>query len=51
MKDNFKPVLSYGNAQTMKKAIISDNRRKSGVYRWVNLNSGKDYIGSSVDLE
>jgi len=30
--------------------IISDNKNKSGVYRWINKESGKTYIGSSINL-
>ena len=44
------PVLSYDNADTLKKFIIYENKGKSGVYRWVNLNSGKSYVGGSVNL-
>lgn len=34
-----------------KAQILSDNKDKSGIYRWVNLESGKCYVGSSVDLK
>jgi hypothetical protein len=44
------PVLSYENADLLKKDIIKDNKSKCGVYRWVNLNNGKSYIGSSTNL-
>jgi len=30
--------------------IIKDNKKKVGIYRWVNNINGKSYIGSSVDL-
>ncbi len=33
-----------------KDQIYSENKAKSGVYRWVNLINGKSYIGSSVNL-
>lgn len=33
-----------------RKTIFRDNKGKSGIYRFVNLRSGKTYIGSSVDL-
>jgi group I intron endonuclease len=44
------PVLVYPNADTLKQLIIKNNRGKSGVYRWVNIISGRNYIGSSVNL-
>ena len=44
------PVKVYENADTLKFYIISDNKNKSGVYRWVNVLTGKSYIGSSVNL-
>jgi group I intron endonuclease len=34
----------------LKTKIISENKNKSGVYRWVNNINGKTYIGSAVDL-
>lgn len=33
-----------------KKTIFSENKGKPGIYRFVNLNNGHSYIGSSVDL-
>ena len=44
------PVISYKNADTLKKEVIKDNRGKSGVYRWINNSNGKSYVGSSIDL-
>jgi hypothetical protein len=44
------PIISYLNADTDKDKIISDNKNKSGVYRWINKKSGKSYIGSSINL-
>lgn len=44
------PVLVYGNADTSKKEIVSENKGKAGIYRWVNLESGKSYVGSSINL-
>lgn len=35
---------------TETKTIFSDNKGKSGVYRFVNLVNGRTYIGSSSDL-
>ena len=44
------PVLSYINADTQKESIINDNKSKIGIYCWTNIESGKRYVGSSVDL-
>jgi len=42
--------VSYINADTQKEAILNDNKEKSGVYCWTKIESGKMYVGSSVDL-
>lgn len=44
------PVKSYKNADIDKLRIISENKGKAGVYRWINIENGKSYIGSSVNL-
>lgn len=44
------PVKVYDNTDTQKGSIIDDNKGKSGVYRWVNKESGKSYVGSSTNL-
>jgi hypothetical protein len=47
------PVISakvYSNADTQKESIIKENRGKCGIYRWINKENGKSYIGSSVNL-
>lgn len=44
------PVRVYINSDKEKKLIISDNNAKSGVYRWVHIESGKSYVGSSTNL-
>jgi group I intron endonuclease len=44
------PVKLYKNADLDKLKILKENRGKSGVYRWVNLENGNSYIGSSTDL-
>ena len=44
------PVVSYANADILKTEIVNQNKGKAGVYRWVNLLSGKSYWGSSVNL-
>jgi hypothetical protein len=41
----------YDNADTDKLRILSDNKGKIGVYMWINLETGKRYIGSSVNLK
>lgn len=41
------PVVSYVNADILKKEIVNDNKGKAGIYRRENL---KSYIGSSVNL-
>jgi len=46
----FIPVVSYNDAFSSKKTAILDNKAKSGIYCWTNLESNKSYIGSSVDL-
>jgi len=44
------PLLIYDNADLFKLRAVSENRGKSGVYRWINKINGKSYIGSSVNL-
>jgi len=43
-------MVNYTNADTQKEDILNDNKGKAGVYRWTNIDSGKMYVGSSVDL-
>jgi hypothetical protein len=52
MKNNnpFVPIKTYLNAYIEKSIIFSDNKSKSGVYRWVNLVNKKCYIGSAINL-
>jgi len=42
--------ISYSNADIDKFAILKDNQDKIGIYRWVNLDTGKSYVGSSRNL-
>jgi hypothetical protein len=49
-KKNIVPEVTYENADTQRLVILKDNRKRAGVYRWVNKLSGKSYVGSSVDL-
>ncbi len=44
------PVLSYENSDTEKKAIYQDNYKKTGIYRWTHKESGKSYVGSSLNI-
>ena len=44
------PIFVYDNADILKSQCITDNKGKSGIYRWTNKVNGKVYIGSSVDL-
>ena len=44
------PVKTYSNADLDKESIITENKGKSGIYLWVNLNDRKAYVGSSVNL-
>jgi hypothetical protein len=44
------PVVTYNNACLNKFIIYEENNKKSGVYRWNNLITGKSYIGSSISL-
>ena len=44
------PVVTYSNADQDKALAVRHNRGKSGIYRWVHIESGKSYIGSSVNL-
>lgn len=44
------PFLVYSNADTEKATIVKNNLGKSGVYSWVNKESGTRYVGSSVNL-
>jgi hypothetical protein len=47
---NIIPILSYYNANILKEKILETNKRKCGIYRWINLITGKCYIGSSTSL-
>ena len=51
LKDKVVPVKVYSDADTCKTIILSDNKGKSGIYRWINITNGKSYIGSTVDLK
>lgn len=46
----FVPIKIYHNAETNRSKIYSDNLGKPGIYQWTHIESGKRYIGSSIDL-
>lgn len=43
------PII-YENPKINKKQILSENKGKSGIYRWTNFLNDNSYIGSSVNL-
>lgn len=43
-------LVSFNNADVQKAEIIKEIKGKAGIYRWINNNNGKSYVGSSVDL-
>jgi len=44
------PAIIYTNPDKEKELIVNDNKGRTGIYRWVHIESGKSYIGSSVKL-
>lgn len=45
------PITVYSNAFVDKDRKLRENKGKSGIYRWINLNNGRSYVGSSVHLK
>lgn len=45
-----KLVITYLYPDKESNVIIAENKGQSGVYRWVHIESGKSYIGSSAKL-
>lgn len=43
-------MVIYANADLDKLNILADNRKKIGIYRWINKINGNAYIGSSVNI-
>jgi hypothetical protein len=43
-------IHSYLNYDIQNKQICRDNKGKTGIYKWINLVSGKSYVGSYIDL-
>lgn len=50
ISSKLKPAVVYHNADEQKELILNDNKGKSGVYRWINLDNNKCYVGSGVNL-
>lgn len=44
------PVKVYLNPDKEKESIVNENKGRTGIYRWVHIESGKSYVGSSVRL-
>ena len=44
------PIITYNNLDLNKSTIYNENYKKSGIYRWNNLVTGKSYVGSSINL-
>jgi len=49
-ENNIKPVKVYDNADTQKLHILQENKNKSGIYLWVNNDTGESYVGSAANL-
>ena len=43
-------VVTYTNAEKYKSLILKENKRKSGIYCWNNLVTGRSYMGSRINL-
>lgn len=44
------PVKVYFDLEKNRNIIKQENQDKAGIYRWVNIQNGKSYIGSSTQL-
>lgn len=44
------PKMSYIDALAEKRTILQDNKDKSGVYRWINKETGESYVGLASKL-
>lgn len=44
------PEIIYDNVEIDRSRILSDNKGRSGIYMFKHIESGKVYVGSSVDL-
>lgn len=45
-----RPLVTYSNCELEKSSILTDNKNKAVVYRWVNNINNKAYVGSSVNF-
>jgi group I intron endonuclease len=43
-------VKFYGDAFSMRKLSIKENKNKSGIYKWTNKITNDIYVGQSIDL-
>jgi group I intron endonuclease len=43
-------VVTYSNAAADKSRVLTENKKKSGVYIWINLLNGKVYTGSALNI-
>jgi len=50
MSSSSVPIRTYLNPDKEKESIINENKGRTGIYRWVCLETGKSYIGSSIKL-
>jgi len=44
------PVRIYFNPDKEKESIVNENKGRTGIYRWVHIESGKSYVGSAKNL-
>lgn len=40
----------YSNTNICKFIIFNENNKKSGIYKWNNIITGKSYIESVIDI-
>lgn len=45
-----KSEVVYNDGDKDKLRIFADNRKKAGVYLWINKSNGNTYVGSSLNL-
>lgn len=49
LKDN-KAIKFYSNSAELKALIFKENKGKAGIYMWTHIETGKFYVGSTVDI-
>ena len=47
---NTVPIKIYHNTDLNNNIIIQENNKKTGIYQFINLLTGKSYVGSSIYL-